>query len=249
MSFSVVIPSKNATNLLACAKAIRAAGERAHLIIVDDGLNSAIFEDDAACEIMRPFVLMPGISPFVFARNVNLGIRATSDDIVIMGDDALLKTPHGLTDLAHVSHYFPEYGVIAASVDSCGTRNQIHRTDKGLDIEHLPHGLREEKVQLAFICVYIPRSTIDRVGLLDERFCVNAAGTGPRGYGCDDDDYCLRVRQASLKLGVENDVVVDHTTLKSTFRHGDRVADVRAHEKLFREKHGHWPEGHGYPTR
>lgn len=249
MSFSVVIPSKNATNLLACAKAIRAAGERATLVIVDDGLDSKLFESEGVCQMLSPFMLIPGIQPFIYARNCNLGIRSVTGDVVLMNDDALLQTPHGLLRLAEDAATHPEYGIIAASVDSCGSRGQIHRSPKGIEIERLPSGLREEKIMLAFICVYIPRSTINRVGLLDERFGLNAAGDGPRGYGCDDDDYCLRVRQSGLKLGVENDVVVNHTRLKSTFRHGARFADVRMHEKLFREIHGHWPEGHGYPTR
>jgi GT2 family glycosyltransferase len=250
MSFVIVIPSQNANNLVACVGAIRAAGETAHIVIVDDGIDSSLFESDAQLAL-RPYSIVPGIRPFVFARNVNLGIRVAGDraDIVLMNDDAILHTQNGLTRLAADAAAHPEYGVIAASVDSCGTPNQIHRSAHGIAIERLPQGLREERAMLAFVCVYVPRRTINLVGLLDERFGLQADGTGPRGYGCEDDDYCLRVRQTGLKLGVQNDVFVNHTTLPSTFRHGDRRADVRLHEKLFREKHGHWPEGHGYPTR
>jgi GT2 family glycosyltransferase len=95
---------------------------------------------------------------------------------------------------------------------------------------------------VAFVCTFIPRSTLDRFGLLDERFGVNADGTGPRGYGCDDDDMCWRVREGGLKLGIYDGCFVDHGTLKSTFR-GDpaRPADVVAHEKVFAEKWGRSP--------
>jgi len=79
---------------------------------------------------------------------------------------------------------------------------------------------------------------------MDERFGVNAGGPGVRGYGCCDDDYSWRVRRAGLKLGVSDSCFVDHTTLHSTFGHRDsapgapKTADVRLHEKLFREKWG-----------
>ena len=76
---------------------------------------------------------------------------------------------------------------------------------------------------------------------------INAGGPGARGYGLEDDDYSLRIRKTGLKLGVYDGVKVDHTTLKSTFRDDpEHKADVRIHERLFREIHGHWPEGHGY---
>ena len=252
--YSVIIPSRNATNLLACGQAIRDSGSRAHLIIIDDGLPASLFEESGACDILRPFVLIPGISPFIFARNVNLGIRCVlRNDVILMNDDALIRTRGGLEILEASGHVFSQFGIVAASVDNCGSPGQVHRSPEGLQREGLPEGLREEPTMLAFICVFIPRRVISKVGLLDERFGLAAEGAGPRGYGCEDDDYCLRVKQAGYTLGVHNSVVVHHqseaTGLQSTFRHGDRPSDVRMHERLFREKHGHWPEGHGYPTR
>ena len=39
MSYSIIIPSKNVTNLAACIGALRAAGEMARVIVVDDGVD------------------------------------------------------------------------------------------------------------------------------------------------------------------------------------------------------------------
>jgi len=237
MSYSVVIPSRNVGNLAACVGALRAAGETCRVIAIWDGKGPP----GPVCRIVDWWAL--GWQPFVFARNVNFGIRAADDDdVVILNDDALLKTPHGLARLAQDAAEHPKYGVIAASCDACGTPEQVHcdvRLNPAGDHYAMEPALHEAPLMVAFICVYIPRRVIDLVGLLDERFCVNAGGEGPRGYGGEDDDYCWRVRQAELKLGVENGVLVDHTTLRSTFR-GDpaRPADVRLHEKVFEDKWG-----------
>lgn len=241
--FSVVVPSKNLSNLTACVGALREMGETARVIVVDDGVE---WNSWACVGLIRDNLrtlrveVVEGKKPFVFSVNTNIGIdEAFSDDVICMNDDALLETPHGLTILSECAAAHPEYGIIAASVDSCGTLGQIHSKIKS--------GLREESPMLAFICVYIPRSTIDRIGLLDERFCVNAGGPGARGYGLEDDDYCWRIRQAGLKLGVLNDVFVSHTKLPSTFRHDpEHPADVKIHERLFQEKWGVHPRTRGH---
>lgn len=236
MTYSVVIPSKNIANLAACVGRLREMGETAaRVIVVGDELACTVAEYFAVFRKLGACDFVEGEVPFIFARNVNIGIRAAGvDDIVCMNDDALLETPNGLARLSQDAAEHPEYGVIAASVDSCGTLNQIHCSVKS--------GIRDEKVMLAFICVYIPRRTIDQIGLLDERFGVNAGGPGKRGYGLEDDDYCWRVREAGMKLSVDNDVVVNHTTLPSTFRHDKaHPADVFAHEALFEKKWGKHP--------
>ncbi len=238
MSYSVVIPSRNVGNLTACVGALRAAGETCRVIAIWDGKGPVPLPVD---EIVDWWAV--GWQPFVFARNANIGIRAVyPDDVVILNDDAILKTTRGLARLAQDAAEHPEYGVIAASCDACGTPEQVHCDARLVpDGEHyaVEPSLHAAPLMVAFICVYIPRRVLNLVGLLDERFCVNAGGEGPRGYGCEDDDYCWRVRQAGLKLGVENSVVVNHTKLKSTFRADPaHPADVRLHEKVFKDKWG-----------
>ena len=240
--YAVVIPSKNISNLTACVTAIRKAGEDCPIIVIDDGVD---WPWDEVPQEWGNVEAHMGTPPFVFARAVNEGIRiAAQMDVVIANDDALLRTPIGFATIRHQFHHHPEFGAICPSFThgSVGTLNLVNKGRPSL---------AEEKVMLVFACVYIPRSTIDRVGLLDERFAVNAGGPGARGYGLEDDDYSLRIRQAGLKLGVYDPVLVDHvpesTGLKSTFRHDpEHPHDVRAHEELFRKIHGHWPEGHGY---
>ena len=214
--FSVIIPSKTDRNLRACVSAVRAAGETSRIIVVDD------FDGPVGLpRNYEPVDWQKGIKPFVFSRNVNIGIQAANgDDVILLNDDALLKTPHGFTAMERIAAAHPEYGVIASVCHNVGNRRQWPQKV----------GLREEPRMVCFVCVYIPRRTIETVGLLDERFV---------GYGCDDDDYCLRVTRAGLKIGIFDGCYVDHASLNSAFRgRALSAGNYRANLKIFTEKWG-----------
>jgi len=172
---SAIIPSKNAANLIPCLTAVRKQQQHdVSLLVVDDGLTPA---QQTEVYYLQAAVIN-GQKPFCFAGNVNLGIEAAgSDDVIILNDDAILQTPGGFTAMQKAAEEHPEFGLIGATCNNVGNVNQW---PKGI-------GLREEPRMVCFVCAFIPRRTIDAVGLLDERFV---------GYGLDDDDYCLRVRQA-----------------------------------------------------
>ena len=86
MGCSVIIPSRNETNLRACVSAIRAAGETCRIIVVWDGemplwqafagVLDTSWGGNAFCQ--------PGVKPFIFSRNVNIGIRAAGNDDVLV---------------------------------------------------------------------------------------------------------------------------------------------------------------------
>jgi glycosyltransferase involved in cell wall biosynthesis len=250
VSLSVIIPSRTASNLIPCVESVRKHEPNARVIVVDDGLD--LSAADAAAPVhghcwlcsMDPAQRIPGVKPFVYARNVNLGINRTrgvvdvrrmrdpgprytagpfEDDVVLLNDDALLKTPGGFSLLQRAAEENPEYGVIAATCNNVGNRNQC---PQGI-------GLRADPRIVCFIAVLIPRRTIDLVGLLDERFV---------GYGFEDDDYCLRVRRAGLKIGIHDGCYVDHGSLKSTFRGNPAApADLSLGMKIFINKWGVHP--------
>jgi GT2 family glycosyltransferase len=226
MSYSVVILSKDGDKAKQCVAAVRAMqpdlpGRR--IIVVDDGI------DIRSALVLRAWgvSIVTGDKPFVFARNANYGIlTAHPDDLVLLNDDALLETEFGFNGLAHLSKAKPEYGVLASVTDSVGNRNQFAKgTEAG--------NLIDEPRMVCFICVYIPRRTIDLIGGLDERF---------DGYGWEDNAYCELVKRAGLKLGIYTGCFVNHTKLKSSFRgepgaQGDRAAFLRGQE-IFEKYYG-----------
>jgi glycosyltransferase involved in cell wall biosynthesis len=219
MSFSVVILSRNAANLVPCVRAVqRCEPDRqgGWIIVVDDGAQA-----EAERELSGVW-WTKGRKPFVFARNANIGIRAASpDDVILLNDDALLQTPGGFSALHARAVENPGFGIIASTCNNVGNRNQWQMNT----------GLREDPRMVCFVCVLIPRRTIDAVGLLDERYV---------GYGCDDDDYCFEVRKHGLKLGIFDGCYVDHGSLTSSFRGAAGAGgDFYPNLKLFIEKWGH----------
>lgn len=234
MSFSVVIPSKNAANLVPCVRAIREAGETCRIIVVDDGVDWATLSDyDPLWGVLDR---IDGVKRFIFARNVNLGIAAAgTDDVIVLNDDALLKTTVGFSRLSAACRAWPDLGLIAASCDTVGNPNQFRRPGSDL--------IRDEPRMVCFVCVYIPRSTIDLVGGMDEEF----GGLDERGqeiYGFCDDAYSYRVRQAGLKIGIYDGCYVDHASLESSFRH-DKPRSLEPGQRLFIKKFGvdNWMQG------
>lgn len=193
-NLSVIIPSKNPANFIPCAEAVRMHEPSARIVLVDDGIGPMDRPD------LEPLIGVRGKKPFCFARNCNVGIAAADDDdCVILNDDALLKTPGGFTLLQKASQDQLAYGIIASTTNNVGNPNQFPRKI----------GLREDRRMVCFVAVLIPRRTVNLVGLLDERYT---------GYGLDDDDYSLRVRNAGLKIGIHDGCFVDHASLTSSYR-------------------------------
>lgn len=212
--FSVVIPSANPNNLIPCVKSILEKEDISprQIIVVDDGAK-----EEAYRKLPIGIQWVQGIKPFVFARNCNLGINeAGENDIILLNDDAVLKTPKGFSSLTEVTKS-SGYGVVSAVTNASGNVNQTFKT-------HL--GLKDEPKVLCFICVCIPRATINAVGLLDERFTA---------YGFDDNDYCKRTLDAGLKLGIYDGCFVDHTSLVSTYR-GKGHLSLAPGQKIYNDK-------------
>jgi hypothetical protein len=219
MSFCVVVLSSNAVNLIACVRSVLAAEpglSPQDIIVVDDGAR-------AAAEASLPSVRwVTGITPFVFARNANLGIGLARTDVVLMNDDASLLTPSGFSELTAEALRHPEIGICSSGIlGAVGNPKQI-ATGKP--------NFRYEPRAIAFVCVFLPWSIYVRVGPLDERFV---------GYGFEDNDYCTRVTEAGFKIGIWDGCVVDHGERPSSFRsRPDIMTLFDRNRELYRSKWG-----------
>jgi GT2 family glycosyltransferase len=190
----VIIPSRTISNLIPCAEAVSRLDDCNVIVVWDKSRGNDWAPPEGSYRVREVD------QEFIYARNCNYGIRSAGEnDVILLNDDALLTTPGGFTSLQLLSRKCPEFGIIGAVTNITG---QPLQHDKGLGLREVPH--------FAFVCVFIPRKTINLIGLLDERYCLD--------YGVEDRDYCEMVRRAGLKCGVYDGCFVDHSKLTSTYR-------------------------------
>lgn len=209
-TIATIIPSRSLENLLPCLDALRQYEPNTSRSLL---YPLVVWDRSGGADVLALPNAINVTTPFNFARNVNAGIaavlqRRNVDGFLLLNDDALLATTGGFSLLAQAAKDHPEYGIIAAVTNNVGNLNQMRREIYGKPYV-VGDGLREDPRMVCFIAVYIPYTTINAVGLLDE--------TIGRG-GFEDDDYCLRVRNAGLKIGIHDGCFVDHFSLNSTFR-------------------------------
>ncbi|MFN7990188.1 MAG: glycosyltransferase [Thermoanaerobaculia bacterium] len=164
-----------------------------------------------------------------FVRGMNAGIRACpeSHDVVLLNNDSKPLEPGWLERLAEAAEP-QDAGIVGcrllAAPGTLGNAGAWILPDdcwgEGFgsferDIGQFG-GIREVPI-LQFACVYIPRRTLSSVGLLSEEFV---------SY-FEDADYCLRVREAGLRVLCHGDVAILHDS------HGSTEADPAFRRRLF----------------
>ena len=173
---TIIVPSKFPDIFPDCRDTINKFAPKENKILVRDG-HDIVPPDNWK-------TIQGSEGKFVYSRNINLGIKQSTGDVLLTNDDVRFLHPNTLEILQNVLDKNPDVGIISPLVKGdCGEYWQVHAT----------RTLHLTEVRLCFVCVLIRRETLDKVGLLDERFS---------GYGYDDVDYCRRVVNAGYKLGV-----------------------------------------------
>jgi len=244
VKIACVIPSKNPDNLRACVSAVRLKDPAVRIIVVWDGERSLA---SIGADFPADVTFIEGKKPFVWARNMNLGISELDRSVegyVLLNDDAILETPDGFSHLAEAAEhgYFPgrregpPMGLVSAAIRGAVAAKEQEPVSYPFMKEQEPmwdkRSVRPLKHHMmAFVAVYIPFSVFWQVGTLDERFT---------GYGYDDDDYCQRVKDAGYNLGVFDGCVVEHGSHPSTYR-SQPGTSLAPNYARFLEKWGHPP--------
>lgn len=204
-------------------ESIRSTFSDCRLILVDNGSpKQDLF---AAAEWLRNGdLLIQNPENLGFAKAVNQGLRASDAPFVCIQNNDTIMYPHGYQRLLEHLEDDLTLGCIGPMTNNADSQ-QRGEAIEGAGVTHT-NGL------VAFFCTLIPRSVLDRVGLLSEDYGL--------GYG-EDDDYCIRLRQAGFNLGIARDVYVQHdhhVTYRSLI--GDAGIDQLGREGLavLQEKYG-----------
>ena len=144
-----------------------------------------------------------------YAVGNNDGIKlAQGQYIVLLNNDTLV--PNGWLDrLLRLFNDQPSVGLVGPVTNSAGNEQRIELA--GLNENNYAEIAgayieRQKNVwftteKLGFFCVAMRRTLPEKIGLLDEKF----------GIGMfEDDDYCIRAKQAGFTLAVVEDCFVYH---------------------------------------
>ena len=213
---TIVVPSKYADIFEGCRSSLEQYAPHAPKILVRDG---------EAIGNPQGWTVIQGVSPFVYARNVNLGITACSGDLLIMNDDCQFIQPETLYTLQSLFVTHPHVGILSPNVE--GVANGVWCPGAAV---------QETKHYLSFVCVLIRRALIDKIGLLDEKFTF---------YGGEDVDYCRRAQRAGFTLAVTSLVTVAHKHASSSYTREHALELKReAANRYYVEKWGRRTPGH-----
>lgn len=200
----IVIPSyRDAELVAALVKSIHAT--------VPDGLCRIIVADDAsgaenvsALKAIAGIEVIEGAENKGFAANVNRALAVTSPDrdIVLLNSDVEARAGW-LACLQYAASQEQDIGIVGARLLYPDGRIQFAGTVRNLGapewFDHRyrfkpadwgPAGLAGSTLAVTGACMYVTRETIERIGVLDERY--------PMAY--EDVDWCLRAWQAGLRV-------------------------------------------------
>ena len=154
--------------------------------------------------------------------NIAWQAAASDSDILYCGDDVRFMQQDTVELLREIAYSDPCIGILSPRIIGAAGNN--------LQVYPKAEGITYSTQRLAFICVYIKREVIDKVGYMDPIF----GGS----YGYDDSDYNYRTQLAGYKLAVTPRVSVEHKHAASTFTRTGPGSDCRLGEEKFRTKWG-----------
>jgi GT2 family glycosyltransferase/glycosyltransferase involved in cell wall biosynthesis len=200
----IVIPSfrdaEHVATLVASIRRTVPAG-MVRILVADDASGP---EHVAALREIADIELVLGEENEGFAANVNRGLRRTDPgrDVVVLNSDMEARAGW-LAGLQYAAYQQDDVGVVGGKLLYPDGRIQFAGTIRNLGapewFDHRyrfkpedwgPAALTRDVLAVTGACMYVRRTAIERIGLLDERY--------PMAY--EDVDWCLRAWRAGLRV-------------------------------------------------
>ena len=216
------------------------------LIVVNDGSGEATTLWLRRFAVRWPVVqLIETGGPVGYTCAANQGLRTSSRGKVVLLNSDTIVPRLWLEGLLTCMASDESVGIVGPLSNAASWQSIPERSDGqgGWAVNDLPSGYNVDEFselvhrvsefrfpRVSFLngfCLLIDRRVIDRVGYLDEE-------SFPRGYG-EENDYCLRAREAGFDLAVADHCYVYHAKSKSFgSANRDKLAKD-GHEALFRK--------------
>jgi GT2 family glycosyltransferase len=204
-----------------------------------------LFIDNGSRDYTVDYLMDLGIEVLVNPTNlgftvaVNQGIKKTTTDVILLNNDTAILQKDWIHKMQETA-YLPQVGVVGCRLISY-TGEVLHaggsinkETWVGTNIHCLPHENKnvQEAEFVTFGCVYLKRSIIDEIGLLDEKYFAYY----------EDSDYCFRIKQAKYKVIMDGRVNVLHReSATSKFNNLDLKEILESSRKHFVSKWSQLP--------
>jgi GT2 family glycosyltransferase/glycosyltransferase involved in cell wall biosynthesis len=160
--------------------------------------------------MLEMFASTPGVtvlrnaSNLGYTRTVNLGLRHTGDDDVILLNSDTIVTPQWVEGLRSTAYSQPRVGTVTAMSDNAGAFSfpwpdrtnpkppEVGHDDYAATLVTALAGLAPVDLPTGSgFCMYLRRALISQIGLFDE-------AAFPRGYG-EENDLCQRALNAGWR--------------------------------------------------
>ncbi len=242
---AIVIVSYNVRELLrACLRRLPADATAPQIIVVDnastDGSAAMVREEFASIQ------LIANAENRGFAAACNQGIRATTEDLVLLLNPDTLPEANELQKLVRTMIGQPAIGACGPRIlnpdgtlqRSCRrfpTLGVMMRAELGWQgpyrMSNWAHDTTREVDQLMGACLLLRRAALEQVGLLDERFFLYF----------EEVDLCWRLKRAGWGVLFVSEATVVHLGGQSSA--ADRLAALRhRYRSLFDFYRKHFPK-------
>lgn len=220
-----------------------------HVLIINDGSDqeTSFWLRDFCFSNERVF-LIESVSNNGFTVSLNIGCRLSRAEYIVSLNSDTIVTNRWLSGLLDCISSDVTIGAVGPLSNAASWQNvpellgedkkfAVNRIPEGLSLEDISHAVAQESQQITYVevpclngfCLMLRRALIDRIGYFDEH-------NFPVGYG-EENDYCIRARDANFRLVVASNVYIFHAKSKS-FGHSRREALSSKGKAALTLKHG-----------
>lgn len=250
VKIDIVVPVHNALDdVKKCLHSLQqhTDGFGVRIFVINDGsdTNTTRWLRET-CKKNNIFTLIERKRILGYTRAVNIGLRASSAPYVILQNSDTIVSDGWLDGIVRCMSADRKIGIVGPLSNAASWQSVPDLLDdtgrfaiNGLPIGLTVPGMAEivarasalSYPQLPFVngfCFAIRRKVIDKIGYMDEK-------AFPVGYG-EENDFCIRARDAGFVLAIADDVFVFHAKSKS-FGHKKRETLVRQGALSLKRKH------------